>query len=66
MTRYADRAHVAAILLAAQAAFDTDDGRTILQRLATGLRRQRFVLLSAVTLDRLSGALGRLNQGDGA
>ena len=48
----------AAILRAARAAFDTDDGRTILQRLATELRRQRFVLPSTVTLERI-GLAGR-------
>ena len=48
----------AAILLAARAAFDTDDGGTILRRLATELKTQRFVLPSAVTLERI-GLAGR-------
>ena len=48
----------AAILLAARAAFDTDDGGAILKRLTTDLRTQRFVLPSAVTLERI-GLAGR-------
>ena len=48
----------AGILLAARAAFDTDDGGVILKRLASDLRSQRFVLPSAVTLERI-GLAGR-------
>ena len=48
----------AAILLAARAAFDTDDGGAILTRLTTALRTQRFVLPSPVTLERV-GLAGR-------
>ena len=48
----------AAILLAARATFDTDDGGAILRRLATELKTQRFVLPSAVTLERI-GLAGR-------
>ena len=47
-----------AILLAARAAFDTDDGGAILRRLTTELKTQRFVLPSAVTLERI-GLAGR-------
>lgn len=43
-----------AILLAAGAAFDTDDGQTILERLTNGLRQRRLVLPSADT--RRAGA----------
>ena len=43
----------AAILIAARAAFDTDDGTTILTRLTTELRAQRFVLPSPVALERI-------------
>ena len=48
----------AGILLAARAAFDTDDGGVILKRLASDLRSQRFVLPSAMTLERI-GLAGR-------
>ena len=48
----------AGILLAARAAFDTDDGVTILQRLTSGMRAQRLVLPSADTLERI-GLAGR-------
>ena len=46
------------ILLAARAAFDTDDGVTILQRLTSDMRAQRLVLPSADTLERI-GLAGR-------
>ena len=42
-----------AIHLAARPAFDTDDGGVILKRLTSDLRTQRFVLPSAVTLERI-------------
>ena len=48
----------AGILLAARAAFDTDDGVTILQRLTSDMRAQRLVLPSADTLERI-GLAGR-------
>ena len=48
----------AAILLAARAAFDTDDGGVILKRLTSDLRTQRLVLPRAVTLERI-GLAGR-------
>ena len=44
--------------LAAQAAFDTDDGRIILVRLTDEMKAQRFVLPSADTLERI-GLAGR-------
>ena len=47
-----------ALLLAAAAAFDTDDGLAILQRLTDALRVQRLVLPSAGTLERI-GLAGR-------
>ena len=47
-----------AILLAARAAFDTDDGHLILERLTSGLKAQRLVLPSADTLERI-GLAGR-------
>ena len=48
----------AAIHLAAGAAFDTDDGVTVPQRLTSELRTRRLVLLSADTLERI-GLAGR-------
>ena len=48
----------AAIRLATRAAFDTDDGIAILQRLTSDMRTQRLVLPSADTLERI-GLAGR-------
>ena len=48
----------AAIRLAARAAFDTDDGRLILERLVSDLKALRYVLPSAVRLERI-GLAGR-------
>ena len=47
-----------AIGLAARAAFDTDDGQTILERLTSGLKGQQLVLPSTDTLERI-GLAGR-------
>ena len=47
-----------AIELAARAAFDTDDGRLILERLTSDLKALRYVLPSAVRLERI-GLAGR-------
>ena len=44
--------------LAARAAFDTDDGRLILERLTSDLKALRYVLPSAVRLERI-GLAGR-------
>ena len=44
--------------LAARAAFDTDDGRLILERLISGLKALRYVLPGAVRLERI-GLAGR-------
>ena len=48
----------AAIDLAARAAFDTDDGRLILERLISDLKALRYVLPSAVRLEHI-GLAGR-------
>ena len=48
----------AATQLAARAAFDTDDGRLILERLTSDLKALRYVLPSAVRLERI-GLAGR-------
>ena len=48
----------AAIQLAARAAFDTDDGRLILERFTSDLKALRYVLPSAVRLERI-GLAGR-------
>ena len=45
-----------AILLAARAAFDTDDGLLIPERLTSGLKAQRLVLPSTDTLERIGVA----------
>lgn len=49
---------VVPIELAARAAFDTDDGRLILERLTSGLKALRYVLPGAVRLKRV-GLAGR-------
>ena len=48
----------AALELAARAAFDTDDGRLILERLISDLKALRYVLPSAARLERI-GLAGR-------
>ena len=56
---FVPRADIAtATQLAARAAFDTDDGRLILERLTSDLKALRYVLPSAIRLERI-GLAGR-------